>query len=1719
MNAKYTATWGCSVSGTFGPIAGTISGSTLTFAVPMGVTGVTIDSYSVSDGATISPMTGTLSAGSTVVVTSEAGVAKTYTVALTTGNASSANSLLTFGFEADDNTGTGITVDVAGTITGGLVNVIVPWNTDLYALTAYFTASNFSSVFIAESNGTYTPQCTEVTVNDFSNSLTYVVRAQNGEEERWDVSVTKAAVLTDKEMIGFKLMDLDACVGPYLSANGVYDGMNVTVTVKNGTSVKSLPYSFTVSTGATADKALTGTADFTTPMVVNVTAQNGSVATYTITVVVRNDSKVNSVAKINKYWFAGNKNGFGSDVMGTINETAKTIHAWVPWGTDITKLVASFELENPTYTRMTRSEDLICCPEIMQYSGVSSNDYTTPIAYTVYAENCTTVEYFVTVYITPNTNTGISAFEFCYTDCGCDLGTTIDAYAKRIYVTVPYTVSIKSLAPCKLTIHPEASVKLATKVGGSDAWSTPVDWTKGPVSYVVTAPDGVTKTTWEVLVQNPPCQETDIMSFALPYIQVDPSALNGNYKGDKDHNPQVVTIDKVNHTIEVIIKAGLTDLSKVYYERTLSCGAEICCVSGNCVDNHYLDFSESLCHTCVVTAQDESITQEWTICLVVDDSKCPEVMTESVLAMNCDDTVFVSTNEPGEVFIIHEDAIACIDGYYPCNCDDENPLGDPDLIADFIAEKMLKKVAADSVGSFAIPTQGLYSGVYYAFAIDTWGNVSCQSKQKLYIDICEKEVATLADLKAADPAFMYTVTGEVIVTYEETRTGGNLKYVQDASAGIEIKDVNAGCSVTYGVGTGVTGLKGMMMDVNHLSGNNPCSEEDACSKVFVPICCYSPTVSSKGNVVAPIELTFDQFAAAPRAYDAMFVRINTPIMVWNDYTGSYTFVFDEDRVNADLYTWNAIGDVEYLISTVFNTNYIGEDFPDVPKIFQGINTYYVYDGDCYGSVTPRWVAAKKGDPSDILDVGTCLLAADPNPVTIEGVLPVTGKKSVDIDVINEGSNSVVITAVYLDDLSGQDEFQLIQPRPVEYTLDHWGSGNKYWETVTVEFRPKDAGPESATLVVEFCDGKILEIPISGSTVLVNETPFCEGFNDNAFASNTLDPKYGWSHNLAEQDGIVDVGWFSNNSRYGDSGYHLFIYPYNNMVVYAQTPGFKISGSNKFLQFYHGKLDGFLNGWAGISGISTDPRKILISNDGQKTWTEIWSITGDKIPEVNAAAHFAGHDKIEISLAAYEGETVYFRFQSYRVGAKRGYWIIDEMCVADLITDPIVDVTSEVNFGGVQVGDVASNTVTVKNTGASVFKVTGVAISGAGFTLTDTNTYPIEVEGSGVAFSYDGAGSVSVNVDFAPTDVGSWNGNLVITTNLGVFNVALTGEGLSCFTAAEAVLGENWAASQNSWFTYTAEVFQIAYINSCDPRNTTDPYEYSYDTWLDVYDACGGNLLATNDDLEWDACPYNRASSGVIIPMNAGETVKIFWPWAFTSAHDADGFYFHIEASYPIDGDVCETAIPLTLPVVNHFGTTVGFEDDYDLSPCSPFSNYMDGNDKVYTINLETDGYLTGNILGAYGSIHVLDKCPKEELQKNNCKGFVGGPNGGEFTKRIGAGEYYVIISTWAPPQTVDYLLNMSFEEGSGINDNSLASSLTVYPNPTNGQFTVSISNAEATDLTVELVNISGQVVYRNEVKAVYTYNEDIDASEFAKGVYYLKVNDGSEVKVEKVVIQ
>lgn len=85
----------------------------------------------------------------------------------------------------------------------------------------------------------------------------------------------------------------------------------------------------------------------------------------------------------------------------------------------------------------------------------------------------------------------------------------------------------------------------------------------------------------------------------------------------------------------------------------------------------------------------------------------------------------------------------------------------------------------------------------------------------------------------------------------------------------------------------------------------------------------------------------------------------------------------------------------------------------------------------------------------------------------------------------------------------------------------------------------------------------------------------------------------------------------------------------------------------------------------------------------------------------------------------------------------------------------------------------------------------------------------------------------------------------------------------------------------------------------------------------------------------------------------------------------------------------------------------------------------------------------------------------------------------------------------------------------GVGINELTSSMNIYPNPNNGIFTLEIQNESATNLNIQVSNLQGQSVYQNRVESAISHSETIDLTEFAAGIYFLKVNN----QVKKLVIK
>jgi hypothetical protein len=83
---------------------------------------------------------------------------------------------------------------------------------------------------------------------------------------------------------------------------------------------------------------------------------------------------------------------------------------------------------------------------------------------------------------------------------------------------------------------------------------------------------------------------------------------------------------------------------------------------------------------------------------------------------------------------------------------------------------------------------------------------------------------------------------------------------------------------------------------------------------------------------------------------------------------------------------------------------------------------------------------------------------------------------------------------------------------------------------------------------------------------------------------------------------------------------------------------------------------------------------------------------------------------------------------------------------------------------------------------------------------------------------------------------------------------------------------------------------------------------------------------------------------------------------------------------------------------------------------------------------------------------------------------------------------------------------------------SLNGDLSVYPNPTNGQFHYQLNLVSKSDVRIEMLAADGKVVFTKEYRGTTNVNDSFNGLRLAEGVYYLKVVSGSGTEVRKIVI-
>jgi subtilisin-like proprotein convertase family protein len=79
--------------------------------------------------------------------------------------------------------------------------------------------------------------------------------------------------------------------------------------------------------------------------------------------------------------------------------------------------------------------------------------------------------------------------------------------------------------------------------------------------------------------------------------------------------------------------------------------------------------------------------------------------------------------------------------------------------------------------------------------------------------------------------------------------------------------------------------------------------------------------------------------------------------------------------------------------------------------------------------------------------------------------------------------------------------------------------------------------------------------------------------------------------------------------------------------------------------------------------------------------------------------------------------------------------------------------------------------------------------------------------------------------------------------------------------------------------------------------------------------------------------------------------------------------------------------------------------------------------------------------------------------------------------------------------------------------------LKVFPNPNKGAFTVTLNNAAANNINIEIFDLSGRKIFNNDYRKTGPFNEEITLSNLQSGMYIMNISDGNKKATRKIIVE
>jgi citrate lyase gamma subunit len=393
------------------------------------------------------------------------------------------------------------------------VDIEVEYGTDLTQLVAEFKLSRRATAFV---NGI--EQKSKSSVNDFTDPVVYTVVAEDDETTQdWIVTVT----LAPNTATDFLSYNFPEQTGPAEIDAG---GHRINIEVAYGTDVRNLVATFELSYGATAwvyfweQESGVSANNFTNPVTYRVIAEDGSTRQdWRVTVTIAPEPE----ADIISFEIPGQ---VGESIIDIDNQS---VEITMPYGSDLENLVSNFTL---SYGASAEVEG------ILQESGITPNDFTSPVIYKVLAyDGSLEKDWTITVIELPNNEAEFLSFSLPEQKSEA----VIDSQRATIDIEVNFGTDFSNLiATFELSQQATAYINNIEQISGV----TENDFSSS-VTYIVSAGDNTIKE-WTIRVTEGRNSENDFLSYSLP-----------------QQIGQTI-IDTVNHTISIDMIYG-TELNNL----------------------------------------------------------------------------------------------------------------------------------------------------------------------------------------------------------------------------------------------------------------------------------------------------------------------------------------------------------------------------------------------------------------------------------------------------------------------------------------------------------------------------------------------------------------------------------------------------------------------------------------------------------------------------------------------------------------------------------------------------------------------------------------------------------------------------------------------------------------------------------------------------------------------------------------------------------------------------------------------------------------------------------------------------------------------------------------------------------------------------------------------------------------------------------------------------